>query len=436
MRYLLSTCMTISICVVPVVAQENVPKAEMTVSVQLYQRTHPRVERVSVYRSPGLILYPAYSDFTADIVCNGPNAVMQTVSADLAAAQANADKAKEVILARVVRFAKDGTSVEQPKPTDAVAFQVTKATDSKDSVKIRVTIPSKAVQWEPGHYRLEFGIWYTDGGAKKTLAMKPVYFEVRSITKGTSDEINLLSNAIMDEVPGLSQRLLADKAYAKIGLAESILALDSHDVLARYALIRKALLVDANPDGAVTLWEAIQKDVEDGNAHRGESLMNPLHTLRPVPVTKETLKSVVADGLKAAKEAHKLSADGKKQVDGLIEKRDYSAVIKLITTGDKATLSSVENVWPALWSIRATKEAKLKAAHEILVKELTKLPLIPSLWQREIVDALASMHNDATHGDLKNRSWDEGIAIIKWWRDHPRLDEGQMPTSATSPSKS
>lgn len=69
----------------------------------------------------------------------------------------------------------------------------------------------------------------------------------------------------------------------------------------------------------------------------------------------------------------------------------------------------------SLQTIRAIRNAKDKTSHELLVEELGRLPHVPGLFQREIVDTLAQINDDEGHGNLASRSWNEGIAIIKWW---------------------
>ena len=411
--------LTLAVFAATIVAHAEPPKAALTVSLQLCQRMYPRLERPSPHRAPGLILYPEYCEFTGSVACYGSKEILKSAQENLQAIEKDAVAKSGRLFVRIVRLEKNGTVAEQQQAAEEMAIHLDKTTTVARGLEFQFRVPSKAVVWEPGQYRMELGVWYREKDAARTIGAELVYFEVRRATKGTGDEINLLSNGLMEEVPGLSQRLLADKEYVSDGLAMKILAAVPHDVLARYALVRKAEQLDADPGAAVSLWKAIQKDVAEGTAQRAESLANPLHTPRPTPITKEMLEQIVATRLQAAKIAQERSVEAKAKVDSLVRDRNYPAVIALFDTGNHGKLSSLDNVWLALWAIRTVKDVRLKSAHETLVAELGKLPPIPALWQIEIVDALASIHADDAHGHLLKHTWAEGTAIIEWWLARP-----------------
>jgi len=186
-------------------------------------------------------------------------------------------------------------------------------------------------------------------------------------------------------------------------------------------------------DTAVRMWEEIQKLVADGKAHRPESLILSPHSFIREPLTKEEYERMLSQSIslrsQQAKVAQEQSAKAKEEIAALVHDGKFQEIIALTaTTGPKGILSS-DNVWQILWAIRAVKEAKTKNAHETLVQELAKLPHIPAMFQREIVDALAAIHDDAVHGNLSTHTWDEGIAIIEWWLAHPKLEDIQSENS-------
>lgn len=413
-------------------APAQTPKPTVRIRMQLAQRTYPRLKRTSSTKPPGLILYPEYMPYAGRASIYGPEPLLRTLKARLRLAEKDATKLKGTVYVRIVRLRKRGMPIEVKQAAGAIRIHLPKGAYSKYGFDCLFEIPSESVKWVPGRYRMEYGVWYSDRKGTNTIASAPIYFEVRSIEKGSGDEINLLTNALLREIPGLADRVLADKNYTERGLAGSILALDPHDVFARHALIRKAILLDADPGRAVKLWKAIQKDVADGKAHRAESLINPLHSLRLIPATKKILGAVVRRGLRTAEATQERFAAAQMKVNSLVRKGNYSVIVEMIATGGKG-LWSVDNIWPAVLAIRAVRDARLKVAHETLIKELSKLKRFPGLFQREIVDALASIHADDKHGNLRTRPWKEGIVAIEWWLSHPSLDNDMMPSSATAP---
>jgi predicted solute-binding protein len=412
--------------------QAQIPKPTLQAGLNLAARTYPQVKFKRSDSPPGPILYPEYMDFSGVAEVYGPPEFLKAMDAKLRDVERDPAAAKDFLFVRLVRY-EDGKPVEIRGVAEKMKIRM--GSDDRrgpEGFEWLFSIPSDAMKLEPGAYRFELGMWYEENGTHKTVGAV-AYFEVRDVKKGSDDEINLLSNAISNEVPGLSDRLLADPTYAKKDLAQKILELDPDDVFARYALALKALQLDGDPDTAVRMWAEIQKLVADGKAHRPESLIISSHSGMREPLTKEEYERMLSQSIslrsQQAKVAQEQSAKAKEEIAALVHDGKFQEIIALTaTTGPKGILSS-DNMWQVLWAIRAVKNAKTKEAHETLVQELAKLPHIPAMFQREIVDALAAIHDDEVHGNFSSHRWDEDIAIIEWWIARPKPEDFKPASS-------
>jgi len=414
--------------------QAQIPKPYLQVRMQLAERTYPQIMLTSADSFPGPILYPEYMDFAGVAEVYGPPEFLKAMEAKLRDVERDPAAMKHFLLVQLVRYEGEKSFYITEAAKEIKVRMGGENRRGPDGFEWDFSIPSSSIKWEPGTYRFELGMWYEENGAHKTVG-EVIYFEVRKVEKGSGDEINLLTNALMQKIPGVSQKLITDKDYVQDTLAERILALDPNDVLARHSLIREAE-GNADFDTSVKLWEEIRKLVADGKAHRPESLViSPQYFIRE-PLTKEEyegfLNLAITNGLQRAQTAQKQSAEAKETVADLVRDGKFQEVTDLI-----AAVNTADGVWPAFWAIRAVKEAKTKNAHETLVQELGKLPHIPAMFQREIVDALAAIHDDTVHGNLASHTSVEGIAIIEWWLAHPKLEDIQSENSekdATPPA--
>ena len=114
----------------------------------------------------------------------------------------------------------------------------------------------------------------------------------------------------------------------------------------------------------------------------------------------------------ARDEVAKLAADG-----------GPDALIDLIVTEKDSDLWRRQGRYASVWAIRQLGEMRVKEAHVPLVQELSKLQRTPSLFQRELVNALARIHGNTKRVEFGLR--DDDIAAIGWWLDHP--DPSDVP---------
>lgn len=403
-------------------------KPQMSATLDLFKRTYPHIDTRSLRRYPGPLLYPKYVDLQGTIVWRGSATFIENLAKNLAKAKNNPDALAKVVFVSISRRTNDGRMVEMQGAAKGIVIEP--APDSANAptcYQCKFTIPvTLGKVWKEGNYHIMMGTWYVEGSASKTTGPGALPFEIKKLVKGTDHEINLLTNALTHSPRGLYSRLLQQKEYAEVGLAERILQLDPHDVWAKYALIRKALQGDPDAETAVELYREIQKDFREGKARRVEILANPYHRREPIRwgnKKAEALEKLIAFKLKEAEIVQNLSNRARDKIAAITKRGDTATLISLIRTKKKENLWLKGNVWPAVWAIRAIGEKKIKEAHEPLVEELAKLPPIPGLFQILSVNALAKMHGNTKAIDVYAKSWDDNIAVIKWWLARPKPED-------------
>lgn len=398
-------------------------KPAMTARLDLLERTYPRPIRVSTSRPPGPLLYVGHVDLGGTILWSGPAEFVQGIHRDLHAVQGDSEGLAKLLLVHLSRLNKDRIMVEIPGAAKGITVRLPdKPPEAQGVYECTFSIPVVlGDMWTEGQYRLDMGTWYQEGRAKRTVGTGFLFFEIKKVAKGSGDEINLLSNALLGKPKGLWAELARLDDYAKIHPAERILQIDPQDAWAKEAKYRQAMQMDAMPEKALAYWREIEQDFKAGKAHRIEAVLgyygNPRYGHGPSP-SPEFIKQMLAARTTVIEQAVVLSKEARTRIEALVKRGDKEALISHIRTKDNETLWSRGNVWPSVWAIRLAGNNKIRETREPLLGELAKLPPIPALFQKLIVNALAQIQgNDKRIGP--GTPYEEQVEVVKWWlADH------------------
>jgi len=401
---------------------------QMTVRPDLFERTVPAYRsRLSWQRPPGSLLYPGYGDLEGMVTVGGPEAFATDALEQARAAQNDPEALARlfwVIVKRsnpggkppIVQWPVEGMTIELPGEGGLVK------TENVVPFRFRIPIELGPV-WTEGEYVLRMGWRYTEDGARKSIGSNPVYFEVKQLEAGTEDEVNLITNTWMlgDGPPGLADRLLRRKeykGYTRPRLIERLLEIDPHDAWASHEAAKWALSQQLEPERAVRLYEELLRIFREGRAHRSLEMLELHMHLRPsLPRNLEEVEKRIEERLQYARRTVQYVDAARDQVAKLAAAKDHDALIGLIVTEKDSDLWHKPGRYEPVLAIRQLGQMRVREAHVSLVRELSKLQRTPSLFQRELVNALARIHGNTKRVEFG--PMDEDIAVITWWLDHP-----------------
>jgi hypothetical protein len=374
--------------------------------LDLFDRTYPDfVSRVQRYDGP--ILYPGYIDLSGLVSVEGPGDTLKAISEQLnsAAGQpSNPDRRITVMVS--YRGSRPAVTADPAMRVIPVSLKAITISAVPGEFRWRFAVPvSDRALWKDGLYQIEATVSYQLAGQQAVLATKSLPFEIITLHKGSGDEINLYTNAALNQPDGFGLRLFKlDPEFRGMKPYQRILTLDSGDVFAR-KIIARAALYDTHPETALEMYRQILADLEAGKAKRIECLMDPRHSTPrdlALPKEKQQWLQVVKGEVATAESAVRYVEAARAEVTSAIDEKGAAAL---------ETLLHSNSSWVQLLAVREAKKRVLTAARGPLLKAI----LGPSRdLQREIVNALVVIEGSGESITLDTLPEDQERIIRSW----------------------
>jgi hypothetical protein len=413
----------------PVTATNSRPADEVTASrnplfarlrLDLFDRTYPDfASRAQRYDGP--VLYPGYIDLSGVVSIEGPYDTLKVISDELNAAPGQPPSSGGGIVV-AVNYLGSRSSVASDRTQQGTSVshkEIAISPVSGQEFRWRFTVPvSNRALWKDGLYRIQATVPYSNAGREAVLATRSLSFEIITLKKGSGDEINLYTNAALNQPEGFGLKLFKlDPEFRGMKPYQRILTLDSGDVFAKKIIARIALH-DARPEAALEMYRQILTDLEAGRARRIESLVDMRHLSprdlaphdRILPKNKQEWAQYVRTEIQGMESAVNHVEDARRKVTGAMDQQGAAVLDGLLSDDDMFV------------QLLAVREAKKRALLDARGPLLDALPRCSRPLQKEIVNALAAIQGKAEPITVDTFPEDQERIINAWASTRPNDD--------------